>query len=761
MNDFVRSDDAPCAMVIGLPGIGKSTLAAKEFASQTNQRSALWYKVHEWDSVQSVARTLISFFINSGEDRRFPDLDLEIEVSEIYSPLVLSLRDIKPVIFLDDVDRASPTVTRFIGLLCDAVGSAPPSKIVLVSRSVPQFLSSDTVKVKRLELKCLDKQASSRLASKWDAHDPETVAEESGGHPLMLRLACEAGTEAARGSIDDILGEHFQRVLTPPEKDMLEFLSVVRLPIPARELPGFLPETMASLKRKGLVQEFAEGVGVHQVVRAYFSSRMPLEEALRMHRTAVEYCQGRTGERWRLEEISQQISAGEWARATKVLADNVEGLASGFSEETLALISEIPAGRLEPSSLARLSYVKGRMHGSLAMPRDALGDFEISLASMGEEPDEAMKAKVQESYALTLAEANLITESLETHHKALAYYEGTNDQAGQIREWMGIGSAWRRAHDLTEASDAFGKALRMAREQNNRAAVAANLNNMALIAWESGDLRKAESELRESITEAGSASDPVGEGIGQTNLADLYMVQLREKESENLRLESAETFRRAGDVIQYKSIKARWALEVSRSGRSEEAARALEGLIGTYGRALRPGRGLRSVNIDDGDLVLLMALIEVHRDSGDRQESARSVETLKQLAKDLGRKELEAQADMEAALSEESFGDLDAALGHLKHAEGILREQGNSEGLGAVYLRNGMIRMEMGEREEALVELRESARHAERSGNVFAYAAALDELGEALGSVSQEGREYLERSRQLRKAGRMKAPDTA
>jgi tetratricopeptide (TPR) repeat protein len=122
------------------------------------------------------------------------------------------------------------------------------------------------------------------------------------------------------------------------------------------------------------------------------------------------------------------------------------------------------------------------------------------------------------------------------------------------------------------------------------------------------------------------------------------------------------------------------------------------------------------------------------------------------------RKDLEAQAGMEAALTEESFGDLTVALGHLKRAESILREQGNSEGLGAVYLRAGMIRMQMGRRNEALVDFREAARHAELSGNVIAYATALDELGEALGSVSPEGREYLEKARQLRKGGGLKAP---
>jgi tetratricopeptide (TPR) repeat protein len=114
---------------------------------------------------------------------------------------------------------------------------------------------------------------------------------------------------------------------------------------------------------------------------------------------------------------------------------------------------------------------------------------------------------------------------------------------------------------------------------------------------------------------------------------------------------------------------------------------------------------------------------------------------------------------MEAALVEEAFGDLDPALGYLKKAEGILRELGNSDGLGAVYLQAGMIRLQKGQKDEALIDLREAARHSERTGNPIAYAAVLEELGEALGSVSPEGREYLEKARELRNGTRLRAAD--
>ena len=352
----------------------------------------------------------------------------------------------------------------------------------------------------------------------------------------------------------------------------------------------------------------------------------------------------------------------------------------------------------------------------------------------------------------------MIMESLDTHRQALAYYEsrkrsGRPDQGMDGNRFdLEKGSRTKGGHGgLPDGSWDRSRAERYCRRGGQP-------NNLAILEWESGDLRKAEAALKESISEATSARDAVGEGIGESNLADLYLIQLREKESENLRLESAETFRRAGDIVQYKKIKARWAREMIGVGRSGEAKGVLEKVIRDSGRSIRPIRSRRPGNIDDGDLALLMALIEAYRGSGDREKAMRAVETLSQLAKDMEREDLEAQAEMEASLNEEIFGDLAASLSHLKKAEGILREQGNSEGLGAVYLRSGMIRLQLGEKDGALVDLREAARHAERSANVIAYAASLEELGEALGSISPEGRGYLEKARQLRKTGLFQRP---
>ena len=755
--DFVRSQDDSCCLVVGLPGIGKSTMASKLFEETKGVRSVFWYTVHEWDSVQSVARVMIDFFPVSVRER-FPDIDREWELADLFSPLVLSLRETKPIIFLDDVDRATSNVSVLIHIICDAVNSSAPSKIVLISRVFPQFLLSGTTKVKQMGLGCIDQRSSVKIASKWDASEPDKVAEESGGHPLMLRLACEIGTTAARGSIDDILGEHFQRVLNDQEKRMLEFLSVIRLPVPARELPGFLPETVSSLKRKGLVQEFAEGVAVHQLVRAYFNQQVAPDESIRLHIQAAGVCHAHTGETWRLEEISQYLSATNWEKAIEVLMENTEGLISDFAEESISLVSSIAMLRLEPIASAKLSYVKGRLNSIIGRTHEALEDFELSLSLLNKDKDEALRATVQEFYGRTLSEENKISESLETHRQALAYYEGSKDRLGQIREWIGIGSTWRRGKGMEAAMEAFQKALSLASANDDKAAIAACLNNQALLKWDMGEFKEAEVDLKQSISEAKMAGDTVGEGIGQANLADLYSVQLKEKESENLRLESAETFRRAGDLVQYKMIKARWAQEVTLAGRGGEAVSTLEEMIGVSGRSIRSNRGRKTEFIDEGDIALLMILIRVNRICGNRGKAMSADEVLRRLAKDLERRDLEAQAEMEAALVEEAFGALDPALSYLKKAEEILRELGHSEGLGAVYLRAGMIHIQKGEKTEALIDLREAARHSERTGNPIAYAAVLDEMGEVLGSISSEGREYLEQARVLRKSGRMKAP---
>jgi DNA-binding MarR family transcriptional regulator len=59
LTDFVRSQGDSCFLVVGLPGIGKSTLASKLFEEINGHRSVFWYTVHEWDSVQSDRKSVV------------------------------------------------------------------------------------------------------------------------------------------------------------------------------------------------------------------------------------------------------------------------------------------------------------------------------------------------------------------------------------------------------------------------------------------------------------------------------------------------------------------------------------------------------------------------------------------------------------------------------------------------------------------------------------------------------------------------------
>jgi tetratricopeptide (TPR) repeat protein len=114
-----------------------------------------------------------------------------------------------------------------------------------------------------------------------------------------------------------------------------------------------------------------------------------------------------------------------------------------------------------------------------------------------------------------------------------------------------------------------------------------------------------------------------------------------------------------------------------------------------------------------------------------------------------------ARAEIEMSLIDKDSGDFGAVLGHLDHAEDILRREQDSDGLVAVYIQKGLLYELNGDDEKAKTNYREALRHAEKSGNKLGIAVSMSNLGKSLGLDNKEGREYVENAnailRELRK----------
>ncbi|MCB0125499.1 MAG: NACHT domain-containing protein, partial [Caldilineaceae bacterium] len=176
------------------------------------------------------------------------------------------------------------------------------SCLLLTSREQPQEIGRlvrSTTTVRSLYLTGLSLQASQELLHRHglngDAEQEITLIRRYSGHPLALMLVAETIDELYLGDIGaflaeetlifddirDVLDQHFMR-LSRLEQEILTWLAIEREPVTAQTLEENLLgpvnhrdylEALRSLQRRALLQSFADGVGLQNVVTEYTTDR--------------------------------------------------------------------------------------------------------------------------------------------------------------------------------------------------------------------------------------------------------------------------------------------------------------------------------------------------------------------------------------------------------------------------------------------------------------------------------------------------------
>jgi len=722
ISQALSGDSARVVLIWGLPGIGKSTLGSKVFEDLAGTRPLLWFTFRDWDTEASFLASLTEFLVSSGRPRTSAALKHGSGVAELFAPMIADLADLGAVVFLDDAHKSEEGCSTVVSMLIEAVIASRSSKAVLMSRSVPSFYSKSAERRESFELTGLDRDSAWKLAQSLEAKDGVRVVNESHGHPLMLRMLARAGVAGASRDIVSFVEREVNSSLTSDERRLLD-----RHPVLLSAVEGVDTGPVAALREKALVVDQDGGLTTHDVLRDFFSSQLGAEDKAALHRKAARYCGSRRGAEWALEVLYHHVEGQDWTEARRAAISTASDLSREFPEETLALISRISEEEASGSDQAEMLFIRGQLQEALGRPEAAMADYEESSRLLeGGEP--GRKAIVLESLAKLHSQIDRHAESLSMHQDALQLFERSGDIEGQIREWLSVGGVFRRRGDHRQARDAYSRALTIATKQEDRAAQAACLNNLALLDWDDGRLRDAEARLKESVRLAHVIRDHLGEAKGLENLARLTDALGRLDEVPNVLLESSEAFRRAGEISEFKRLQAACAEVLGRQRRFDVAVDLCLRCLERPEFRKRKGLFQRTPVYDQGDLALASALVDILRESGDRKRAHRELARLKSMASSLGDQDELAKGELLASMVNEDSGDLDAAVKSLGEAETILRATGNHEGLIAVHMRLGMLHEKLGSYEAAGKDYREAARHAELAGDRYAESLALENL---------------------------------
>jgi len=726
--EALLGDKNSAILLWGMPGIGKSTLASKLFDELSGKKSMFWSTIREWDTESSFMSALTEFLLSVGHTEAADSFRHGSSLSDLYVPMVGDFSGMPLVLFIDDVHKASKQVSTLLSVLLESVKASRSSKIVILSRSLPNSFSRTAPGNLAIEVTGLDRDSAWRMAQSLSVQDAVRVVDESHGHPLLLNLMARGGAGDAKGDVLAFVEREVYSAVSGRERELLELLSIFRHPVTVDAFQDFDYDVVARLKQRALLVEEQDGVWTHDLLREFFLSRLNQAKKTALHRTAARYCERHSGVEWKLETLFHDVEAGEWTAARSISVSNASELAKEFPEETLALISGIPKDDAPPREYAELLFLRGQLSESLRRQEAALVDYEESLLLLGGEDDADKRARVLETIAKLQSQIERWADSFTGHEKALRIYEKSNDKEGQAREWMNIGGVHRKRLDFAKARDAYDKALALASMAEDRPAQAACLNNIALLDWDEGQLLDAETKLKESVRLAHAVKDHGGEARGLENLAALYKTQLRLGEMTSLLIQSSEAFRRAGEIVEFKRLQATCATALGDQGGFSEGIdlcmKALER------PELRPRKGLfqRQPRYDAGDIALSSALVDLLRMTGEYKKAEKELARYNSIADSIRDPTAKARGMFMIALIREDSGDLDEAVKSLKDAEEVLLAAGDTEGLIAVHLRIGIVEEKRGNDEAAGKHYEEAARHADIANDKYAHALALENL---------------------------------
>lgn len=737
------------AVLWGIPGIGKSALGSRLFDALSPSRPCFWYTIREWDGPASLLRELAGYLRGQGITEAAEAFGRGKGLADLFPALSSDLSKWRGVLILDDVHKASGELELTVNMVVEAARLRGAVGTVLITRTLSPSLSLARPDTSIMELGGLDDAAAEGILRELGTSDPERVLRLSHGHPLILRMS-PSSELGPMGTINTFVEEVWAS-LPAAEKGALEQLSVYRAPVEVVALAGTDGGAVASLRRRGLILE-EEGLRAHELVRERIYAMLSRERRLDLHRQAAQHYLGQASGRSALEAFHHRLRSDDRAGALTVLEEKGDMMVEEGPEEVLGALSACTVAA-EDGGHPAVCFWKGEAATALGRMEEAQRAYGEGLRSV--EEGSAWRGRLLEGLANVQREGSRLQEALDTHAKALEEYARQGNLHAQAREWLTIGSLYRRTKEAERGREAARRAMELLPQ--DRSIQAAGLNNLAMIDWGEGRLAEAEERLLSSVRLAHQARDASGEARGLENLAMLHQHRCRMEEAVMVLREAAATYLRAGSPRDAARAVVSAAATLRGLGRGDDAIALLEEAVRSPPR--RPeGRWKEAL------AVLLLAKVETLRGMGElRRAAAEGQEALSRVPPSRRPRLL-----LEMALAHDGLGELDRARDLLERAERELRERGEQGGLVAVLLSKGGLAEKEGDERGAAEIYRAAAWEAERSMDRRGEAAARESLAVVLGPEGQrEARRAIElyeglgmRERGERLRGLQEGPDT-
>ena len=495
LNEFLNSAHTKILIVEGIAGIGKTTLLAKFAQDFRDQANIFWFKVHEWVNLKGLLRPLGEFLSQVGK-KGLEWYLTQIEVpnlSEVCHILETELKDISALWIFDDVQKADKSIGDLLSAFIGVLEGLPKVKMICSSREVPSFYPRNVVVsglVQELVLEGLDRESSLMLIRERSLSDSafEEIFKVTNGHPLFMELV-EDPRMALGKNVRMFVEQEVYSKLELSERRILEIASVFRYPVPTdcffimeeeisktqgrpqkeRSYQDYMVDydTIDVLLRKALLKESTgRMVGMHDVMREFFYSRLSPRQRAVFHMAAAHYYQEDAGAPSFVEALYHSILANECETSVRIAAGNGrEIISKGYANLLAPLLDDLikKCSKLEMSDRMEILLLQAEIldiQGEWGQARKRYLEI-ISLASP--QRDRRLIAEVDRRIGVIYLRETAYDEALCYLRKSQEIAESMNDAHTLAQVWYDLGGIDERRGNMKEALEHFERSGQIAR----------------------------------------------------------------------------------------------------------------------------------------------------------------------------------------------------------------------------------------------------------------------------------------------------------
>ncbi|RLF70570.1 MAG: hypothetical protein DRN40_04290 [Thermoplasmata archaeon] len=296
--DLLSSGGGLMVCLVGVAGIGKSSLALRVLEEVGAKRDVFYLKLDSWTDLDWVVENLKRFLKERKEIIQYSNLYLNVEGAQNEALSIFEFLNGKggAVLAFDDLHRAPKEVDDFLRAVKDRLAEWENLTVLVISRERPDFydLRDEEVRgrVKLITLKGLKEEEAKLLlksssGGELDYEAVDKLLKATGGHPLALQLLrnrpLQVDVKRDISKMEDFLNREILGGLSDGQRQLLHALTLSTVPIGREEVSDHFGLDMGEVEDlliRGLLVHEGGGLRLHEFVEGLLKER-PQEEDLK------------------------------------------------------------------------------------------------------------------------------------------------------------------------------------------------------------------------------------------------------------------------------------------------------------------------------------------------------------------------------------------------------------------------------------------------------------------------------------------------